>query len=229
LDDDNVYHTDARLTANAYHPIKSNVNSTSVSANRLICTYGNISTNTDDRFLDENYRLPNGTYDSVPASLTGNWDSTVQVGAEDAVIYNQQVGPVATDFSGYLPAGPDYSSKIYPQYYLRGFYSANANSGMTLALAGLTSGSISPVGTGDLNVEIKLPGLTGWLDVAVPFSAASFTGADGDGCQVSVSGDDFNVTFGTFSTSGCSGTVIMRATYRTSNGDHITRITANNY
>ncbi len=227
------YDSDTRLTANFYHPYKSAINQTTASENRLVNTYSSTrSTDLQDYFTDENHRLPIGDYDTVP-SMTGNWDSTQLVAAGNAIVGGNSVPGVRsgnTDYSvGYLPAGnPNYSGRSGNEVYIRAFKSASSRSGFQLKLAGLTSASVGIVGSGNVNVEIKLPGQTGWLDAGKAFNSAQFTGVTGDGCQTSVSSDTWTITFGTFSTANCNGTIVVRITFRNTTGA-ITGIQAINY
>lgn len=234
VDRGNFYTNNATLEANFYHPYKASIQQDTANESRLINTYAdNRSTDLLEYFTDEDYRMDDAAFDSVPASLTGNWDSTQLVPAGKAVIMPSGSGPVLragnADLSGTLPAGnPNYSGRNGAEVYVRGFKSAAANSGCTIELRGLTSSDVGIKGSGSVNVEVKLPGLTGWLDAGKAFNSSQFTGADGDGCQTAVSGDDWTLTFGTFSTAGCGGVIIVRITFNDgSNG--ITRMTVTNF
>lgn len=234
VDRSNYYNSNTRATANFYHPYKSSISATTPSENRLVNTYPvSRSTDLQELFTDENYRLEDGTHDVVPVSLTGNWDSSQVVGAGKAIVGGGAQPAVKSgtiNFSiGYLPVGsPDYSGRSGNEVYLRSFKSASANSGFVLELQGLNGADVDVVGSGNVNVEIKLPGETGWLDAGKAFNSSQFTGIDGDGCQTSQSGDDWTITFGTFSTANCQGTIIVRITFRNST-EYITRMTANNF
>jgi len=214
IDQPNYYSLDARLTASLYHPWKSTVSQSSPSANMLVWTYGNVSTDLIEYFRDENYRLPNGSYDSVPGSITGVWDSTQTLSNGEALVYNNKSQYPNVDFTSTLPAGnPDYTLGFSgDQHYFRAFYDSNAHSNVTFDMNGLSH--LSASGTGNLNLHIKLPSQTGWLDAGVPYNAAIFTGIDGDGCQVSKTSSSITLTFGTFSTAFSGYMVILRATFR---------------
>jgi len=67
-----------------------------------------------------------------------------------------------------------------------------------------------------LNVFIKLPTQTGWLDAGTMYSAATFTGIDNDGCQVSKSGNLYTLTFGTFSTANSGWMIIVKVVLQSS-------------
>jgi len=229
----NIFDTDARLTAYFYHPYKTQISAVTATENRLINTYlATRSTDIAEYFTDEQYRMDDAAFDSVPASLTGNWDSTQIIPAGKAVVgmVGSNVPGVKagnTDYSIMLPAGnPNYTGRAGNEVYVRGFKSALAKSSCTLTLSGLVLADVDPVGTGDVNVEIKLPGQTGWLDAGVSFSAGSFTGANGNGCRVSVAGSVWSLTFGTFSTINSGGVIMVRITFR-NRTNYITSISTN--
>jgi len=227
------YDSDSRVTANFYHPYKSSISQTTATERRLVNTHlVGRSTDIQEYFTDEDYRLADGTHNVVP-TLTGNWDSSLVVGAGDAIVGGGSVPSVkagTVNFStGYLPTGsPDYSGRTGNEVYLRSFESASANSGFTLELQGLTGSDLGVLGAGNVNVEIKLPGQTGWLDAGKAFNSSQFAGIDGDGCQTAQSGDDWTITFGTFTTANCQGTIVVRVTFRNTT-EAITRMTANNF
>ena len=201
-----------------YHPWKNSVPAVSPSESRLYNGYGNVSTTKNEYFLDENYRLPYDSYDTIP-TLTGHWNSATTLTDGGALVYNQGVQYPNHNLTSTLPVGnPNYTGFTGDQFYSRGFYDLAPHSNVVLTLSGLTVAThVSPVGTGDLNVEIKLPTQTGWLDGGTDYNAAIFTGADGDGCRVSTTGSNLSLTFGTFSTASSGGIVIVRITFRNTN------------
>jgi hypothetical protein len=227
------YDLNSILQAYLYHPYKASVNASTPNENRIVNTYGNVSTDTIEYFRDENHRLPDGSYDTAQTQgdLIGKWDSSQALVAGNALFYNEAVQMADINLSGTLPAGnPDLrratTGRTGNEVFVRGFYSSSANSGFTLKLAGLVLSDVGQVGQGNVNVEVKLPGgETGWLDAGKAFSGATFAGLDGDGCQTSVSGSDFTITFGTKSTANSNGVIIVRITFRVS-GKSITEMRA---
>ena len=193
---------------------------TSATVNYMIDTYGTTSTVTDEYFDDENYRLPSGAYDSVPGSITGVWDSTVELGNCSAQVHLGILDYPDTNYSTYYPAvnqSIDYSSFSGPQLYFRVFFDdGTPHTNGQLQLGGLSDSDVDPVGTGDVNVEIKLPGLTGWLDLGTDYDSGSFSGSDGDGCQTAQSGDDWSWTSGTNSTADSGYMIVVKVTIRNS-------------
>jgi hypothetical protein len=211
----NYYDIDTRITVTLYHPWKTNISALSPSESRLYNGYGNVSTAKTEYFLDENYRLPNGSYNTVPV-LTGQWNSMTTLVNGQALVYNIGVRYPNHNLTSTLPTGnPNYTGFTGNQYYLRGFYESDPHSNVVLNLSSLIADTdISPLGTGDVNLEVKLPTQTGWMDGGTDFNVAIFTGADGDGCKVSATGSSLSLTFGTFSTASSGGTIIIRITFR---------------
>ncbi len=209
-------------------PGRSNLEPTTTDSTRLVDTYSDTSTVLDDQFDDEDYRLPDNdglaypnNYDTVPEYLTGNWTSTADLTDGNAAIFQGELQhtinlPNGGDLSSYTPSGsPDMSGFTADAVYLRAFEdSGDPHSNGILELVGLTSSDVSPVGTDNINVEIKLPTETGWLDLGTAFNVATFIGADGDGCRSGQSGNDWTVTFGAFSTADSDYTIIVRITIR---------------
>ncbi len=214
------YDLDTRMTAYLDHPWKVTESEMSPSQQRYVCTYGEISTDTKEYFLDEVYRLQDGEYDTIPSTITGQWNSQTKLDNGKALVYNRGIQYPNHNTSLSFPAGnPNYSIGFTgDQVYLRAFRdNSNPHSSMILTLPGLSISTVSPVGTGDVNVQVKLPTQTGWLDAGVSFNAASFTGSDGDGCRASVSDVNWDLTFGTFSTANSGKLVIVRITFRNAN------------
>ena len=214
----NTYQTNARATATAIHPYKSNINSQSPAENRLLHSYDGRSTAIKEDWLDEDYRIPlSFDSDNISTALNGfGWDSEATLEAGNLLAYNQTLRYANLNLSGTLPAGnPNMSANSGAQQYVRGFQ-VNASTNTQMIIPGISVGDVSPVGTGDINIEVKLPTQTGWLDVGSPFNGGTFSGSDGDGCQVgSSSGSTFNLTFGTNSTANSGNRIYVRITFRT--------------
>lgn len=220
IDKTGVYTTDARLTAYLYHPWKPSVNATSPSADMLVATCGGDNDAKHENFCEEDYRLPNGSYNTVPSGITGNWNSQTTLINGQALVYNLRIQSAdgAHDFTTYLPAGnPDYSAFSGNQVYLRAFYDSLAHSSVILTISSIGVSDLGALGTGNVNLEIKLPTQTGWLDAGTDYSAATFTGIDGDGCKVNMTNGSISITFGTFSSINSGGMFIVRLTFRNTN------------
>lgn len=222
-----TYNLDGRMSATFYHPFKSSVTQQSASEGRLINTYGNVSTVLLDSWVDENYRLPTTfNTDTIPGTIIGQWTSSNSLGSNDALIYQQRLQYGNLDLSSKLPSGnPNYSTKTGDQVYMRAFNIGTAKSSMTLTLPNLTDTDVSAVGSGTINVEIKLPTQTGWCDIGSGFNANTFNvgqPVDGQGCKVgSASGNVWTLTFGEKSTTNSGGIVFVRITFRSSSAKYI--------
>lgn len=217
----NVRSTNSRVTITPRDPYGSYTGQQSLAENRLVDAYANTSTTQNEYFDDENYRMPAGAYDSIPGSITGQWTSSALLTNGSAQVFNGSLYFPTIDFSsGYLPSqagGANYSTFSGNQVYYRAFQDSGDphNSGQ-LEFGGLTGSDIDQVGSGNVNVEIKLPTQSGWLDLGKPFDAGTFTGIDGDGCQVTQSGDDWSWTCGTLSTANSGYMIMVRVTLRNS-------------
>ncbi len=215
--------TDARLTVTPRDPYNSYASSTSASEDRLIDAFSTNSTDLYEYFDDEDRRLPTGPYDATGISITGQWNSSTTLPGNEAQVYNGRLYYPTINFSGYLPTGPNYSTFSGDQVYYRAFYDAGVpHSSGQLEFANLADADIGGLGTGDINVEIKLPTQTGWLDLGTAYSLGGFGGADGDGCRTDQSGNDWYWTCGTISTANSGYMIIVRVTFR--NPNDITQI-----
>jgi len=206
----NIGSIDARGTCTARKPDNSNSNNQSPSENRLVNTY-NATTNGNIHFWDELYRCPlSMDFSSIPESISGNFNSQLPLSNGNLQLYNGVWRyPNINYTSGYLPAQTaDYSTFSGNQV---GVWAANiglAHSSMRITFTGMVYTAIAPYGTGNLNIEIRLPSETDWLDCGKNFG-------DGNGCRVgSSSGGILNLTFGTNSSSGSNGVVFIRVTLR---------------
>ena len=182
----------------------------------LFNTYGDISTDKHEYFVDERYRLPDGAYDTIPASITGQWDSTQPlVNGQAQVFCDRLIYPTENFEDGtWRPiqnSGTNYSTFSGDQVYLRAIRDSGTphNSG-SLHIRGITW---ADVGT-NVDLFLKLPSRTGWLDLSRDYNSATFTGADGDGCMTSYSESGgvltINWTSGTFSTANSGWMYILK-------------------
>lgn len=205
---------DARVTVTPKRPSGSGTAQQSASQNLAVNTFGNRSTDAIEYFDDEQYRLPIVGWDdeSKTAAKTGNWNSQSALPANEA-----RVGIVAENENGIITVGK------HKRYFLSG---SVAKSSIQLTIAG-SLGTLGQVGSGDTNIEIKLPGQTGWMDAVRPYGGnPTALTTDGAGCMASISGGVVNVTFGTFSNFGSNYRCLVRITSRTANSK-LTQITTN--
>ena len=223
----NVYNVQTNARVSATHPYKSNIAQDTPNENRLVNTYAATRSGAkDEYFTDEQYRLPlSFDTDSIPSGITGEWDSTAALTDGNALIYNGGVQHGGdTNLAGTLPAGnPNLTTVLTSavQQYMRAFYEpvSNPKSGVVLTLPGLLNANVGPVGSGDVNVEVKLPGLTGWLDAGSDFPGNfdSVKTNDGTGCRTAQSGNNWTLSFGTSSTVDSGGYMFVRVTFRNTN------------
>lgn len=214
----NVRSANARATVTPRDPYGSYSAQQSASENRLIDGFVTTANALNEYFDDENRRLPAGAYDTIPSPITGQWSSGPVLTNGNAQIFGGQLIYPQINYSvGYLPTqATNYSGFTGGQAYYRTFYQTTPHTNGTLEVPGSGFTDISPVGTGNLNVEIKLPTQTGWLDLGVNFSGGSFTGADGDGCRTGKSGAEYSWSSGSFSTASSGNLIVVRVTLRTS-------------
>jgi hypothetical protein len=221
-----VYTINGRITSTGRDPIGSGSGVQSASANRLICTYGNVATSTMEEFLDEGYRLSHfnvqgnnasgvNQWDVVPGAPTGNWNSATTLANGEAQCYNNGLYyPRLNYTAGYLPSTgqtANYSAFAGSQYYVRSMITnGNPSNSGTIQLAGWVLATIldaSEGGTPTAKVELKIPTVTPagtWWDLGLAYGHSN-------GCRVSVSGDTFTYSTGTESTAGVHY-VIVRIT-----------------
>lgn len=216
----------------------------SANQNLLVNTYNtHASTNSTENFVDEVYRLlpdivgSSGTTSAYPNDYTGIppaipatsgnpgfWDSTVALTNGNAQSFNAQlVYPTQNFLTGFLPAqggsvnysGFNNTNPRGGQVYYRAMYApGNPRSTGTLTLGGIT---LTDLTFPNVKVEMKLPGVTGWLDFSQPFNNGTFTGATGQGCRTGNSGSTFGWSVGTFTTATSGFMYILRITlYNTS-------------
>lgn len=147
-----------------------------------VCTYGTVSTTTDELFLDEARRL-------YHTGLAAFVSSAILPAEESKVI------PGALTFNSLGGA---------TQYYNRRFTKAVANNG-TIVFGGIAAAAISPYNTGNLNVFLHLETENLWFDLGRPFGSDNGTGdgstpANSKGGRASFSGSTLGYSFGTYST-----------------------------
>lgn len=237
----NVCSNNGRITCTPTDPYGSYTTAQSASQNILVSTYGTSgqSTAIAENFRDENYRLPlSFDHTSTSLTLTGQWTSSAALVNGNAQQYftatttHGLVYPTINFTTGYIPAqsGRNYSTFTGNQQYARGFAPSTNKTSITVTLNGVAAG-IGSLGTSDLNVEIKLPTQTGWLDAAVAYDSGAGVATDGLGClngSISYTGGNavMSLTFGGKTTGDSGGRMYMRITFRNSTRS-ISSITTN--
>lgn len=219
---------DARINATPKDPHGSYTAAQSASKKLLVNTFGTRSTATLEYFDDESYRLPAEWDDNdTTSSITGRWDSAALLptgAAQQGVIENNENGLLypSEDFTAFTPANTaNYSGRSGDVIYLRAFLAASPKSSIQLVLHGVAAG-IGVLGTADMNVEVKLPTQTGWLDCAKPFDGSVGVASDGNGAMVggisySSGNATLNVTFGGKSSYDAANRLLVRIRLRNAN------------
>ena len=212
---------DARLIGRPADPFGVYSTQTSPSQNLLISTFASTSTASQESFNDENYRLPlSWDPDDKTSAVTAQWDSGALIAegnAQQFISGDHQHALMypSIDFSHHSPANvANYSGRSGPVQYLRAITTSTAKSSIQLILDGV-AGGVGQVGSGDINIEIRLPGETGWLDCAKPYNGTSTN--ENDGCLVGdisylSSKAIINATFGTKSSFGSNNRCYVRIT-----------------
>lgn len=207
------------------------------SNNYLIYSYPPASTPLKEYFRDENYRLLAGNYDTIPESITGQWDSTQSLDTYDdgngLQLYMDDLVFPTIDFTNYFPSGnPDYSvlaSETNKTYY-RAFQdtSLTRSSGI-LRMTGITKQMLY---NQQIKVWIKAPTQTGWLALHKDYNYATFTGVDEDGCWIDrdiQSNSDFRFTLDTTRTENSGYMIIVRVEYPDNTAPQISHMEITNW
>ena len=228
---------DARITVRPRDPYGTYTAVQTPSDSIIISACSNNSTSLVEHFCDENYRLKNGSYDTIPSAITGQWDSTQSLSSYDSgnglEVYNNELYFPTLDFSGTLPSGnPDYSSLASEtnKIYIRAFKDTSAShSNGILRITGISKTQLY---NRDIRVYIKAPTQTGWLDLTRDYNFATFTGADDDGCWVGrdvQTNSDFNFTLGTFGTEDSGYMIIVKIVYPDSSAPRVSLLEITNW
>lgn len=185
----NIEENDAQITITPRDPYGSYIPVTTASQNLMIMSFGNPSTATEEFFRDEDYRIPlNIDFDIAPSNpaTIGNWDSSISLAAgttgyttslqvydPDVTIKNILIHP-ETDYTGRIPVGPDYTGLAggSSYRYVRLFQDQNTVDRFNgiISIPGIVD---SDLGT-NINIFIKVPGRTAWLDATAPFVLGTF-------------------------------------------------------
>ena len=217
----NAMSGDARLSVIGRDPYGSTAVSQSASNDIMVFSYSNTSTELMEYFRDENRRLLAGTYDVIPTTLTGVWDSTASLDTYDdgngLQVYLDELYFPTLDFSSNLPSGnPDYSTianETNKTYYRAFIDSGTSHSNGKLKIEGITKTQLY---NRDVKVWIKAPSQTGWLDLTRDYNYPDFEGDDDDGCWVNRSGqtnDEFEFSLGMFGTQSSGWMIIVKVEY----------------
>jgi len=170
----------ARLTITPRDPYANYSTAQTPSNNIMIMSIPNASTTTSESFVDEVYRFPlNYNFNVSPSSITGNWDSTLNLGSNDLQVYSTYDATTQClihphdDFSNDLPINnPDYStlSGGTDKEYVRIFQGSSDNSNGILTINGITDADLGS----NVNIFLKVPSKTDWIDISSSYVFSTF-------------------------------------------------------
>jgi len=206
--DDVITSDDTKLIIAGKDPFNEYIRDDYADKNVLVNTYANKSTDIEEHFVDEDYRIPhNYNFDGILENYTGLWNSFAQLPNGELQVYSGVVTyPNKNYTSGYIPMqSANYGNRIGTRYYTRAFVDIGKphNNGK-LILSGYN------INDENNKIYMKLSGQTGWLDLSKPYNEADFFGRDDDGCLISSNGEEFNWTSGTYSTANSGYMIILR-------------------
>lgn len=228
---------DAVLTVTPQDPYGTYTPASSVGNGIQVWSWGSSSTDLIEYFNDEDYRLLDGAYDTIPGTITGQWDSTQSLvtydGANGLQVFQGELYFPTQDFSTSLPTGnPDYTSLASgsDKIYIRAFRdSAYSHAHGTLRMTGITKADLY---NRDVRVWIKAPTQTGWLDLSRDYNFPTFSGADDDGCWVdrdSQTNSDFKFTLGQNYTELSGYMIVVKVLYPDSSSPRISHMEITNW
>jgi hypothetical protein len=230
---------DVRGTATFRGPFGTANSASSAAGTFRIDSYGQTSDGDTENFDDEVWRF-DGTEDFTDTSIDSTdstWDSTNNVlttsGIEDGlVVYNGTLKyPTLNHSSGFLPAGPDYSSASGDKVYYRVFTASGAFTNGSITFSGW-SNALSVVQGSNVEVYLRYPNCTDygngnngsvWQDLSV-----DQTTYGGDGCLgTGSSGSSVAFSFGTTSSVTYGNRIIMKLVFKNSSATALTGISFN--
>ena len=201
----------------------------------LIYNVDTANSNTNQNFALEDYRITSGSYDSQGSVTDGaaTWSSQNHMtasgatGHEDGLaFYNAQlVSPTRVVNSGDPsslangPSGnPDYSAITGTRTFYRKIQNTDVSAIRDMKITTYKSSRInnSALSTNNVNVFIKLPNSTGWMDISQDFVYGSYS--DGDGALIADAND--NVRTGATDTAQSVHCVTF-GTNEVANGEHV--------
>jgi len=200
---------------NVSHPMKSNLSNTAQSTLSPVLMYNlsNNSTALSETFRREDYRVVSSSY-NTQASVTdsGNiWNSAVFMTSSNGghstglQFFNQTlVSPISSlnsgnfsIFSNAPSQNPDYSSQTGTRTFHRWFKNETGSNQFDLSLAIAGSGNIVSHGTtldsSKITILVKIPGKTGWMDVAGTYAIDSVADNDGASAVTTIISKDLSL------------------------------------
>lgn len=167
----------------------------------------------------------------TPAGAAAPWDSAAAPAVHEATVVAGVLKHDRTDYSAYLPAGPNLSTGRDGAQYVTFSFNRSALSAFKITVAGAYAGC-----------WVKLPGVeatapmavNGWWNAFKPYDGAGVPGEAGDpeaGCALGAvmtgAGGTFQITFGTQSSTNATGNEIL-VRFRLNAGQSITGLSFTN-
>lgn len=208
------------------HPFKTQTTvGAATGSGILMDNISNNTTNLSEHFTSEEFRLPSGSYAAQSDVTSGVWLSgshmTGSDHADGLLFFNQKIqspkntagtGITNGDFSGpgnAYSGQPDYSAVSGTRTFFRKIQNTSGGTIRDLKISTTKSSRInnSALTTNNVNMFVKFPDTTGFMDISQNFAFGSY--ADGNGALISGADDNSNtggtatgnavhcVTFGT--------------------------------
>jgi hypothetical protein len=148
-----------------------------------------------DTVSDESARLRSGSGQFPAAGYGSSYDSSVSLKdagyTEELQLLNGQYQVPTGNYAGNQPtAGPDYSTgtgSIFRYALPQASFSVNSASGFTITFNNSNNLSAADLDTDNIRVQVKVEGVTGWMDANASFALVGAPSADGDACMVNSS------------------------------------------
>jgi len=225
---------DARGTATFRGPFGSANSSNSAAGTFRIDTYGTTATATQENFDDEEWRFSHSDdfTDTTINNTDSTWDSTDNITTiSGLVVYNGTLKYPTLDHSGFLPAGPDYTSQSGDFVYYRVFTATGAFLQGSITFSGW-SNALSVIQGSNVEVYLRLPNCSDYGDgntnVWQDLSVTQQGNYGANGCLGSgSSGSSVAFSFGTTDSSSFGNRIIMKIVYKNSSVTPLTGITFN--
>lgn len=225
---------DVRGTVTYYGIFGNSTSVNSAAGTFRIDTYDTTAVALVEYFDDEEWRF---AHDDDFTDITINntdsgWssaDNITSTGEAGLVVYNGTLKYPTLDHSGFLPAGPDYTSQTGDHVYYRVFATTSAFTTGSITFSGW-SNALSVIQGSNVEVYLRLPNCTDytndnnnevWQDLSVDQTIQGGDGCLGTGSTNSVVG----FSFGSVNTTTYGNRIIMKVVFKNSSVTTLTGIT----
>ena len=193
------------------HPFKSQTGvGPATGSGILLDNTTNNTTNLSERFTSEAFRLPSGSFANQSAVTSATWHSGSHMTGSDhangLLVFAQKIqspkntsgtGITNGDFTGpgnAYSGQPDYSSISGIRTYFRKVQNTSGAAKKDLKITTTKSSRINndSLTTNNVQMYVKLPGSTGFMDVSQNFSFGAYT--DGAGALINGADDNSNTS-----------------------------------